>query len=50
MHWEERGGWAEQGAPAHLRSDNGPELIAREMKRYLERRGTGATWSFLFNP
>ena len=35
---------AAHGAPEHLRSDNGPEFIARLMKRYLEGRGIGARY------
>ena len=30
----------EQGAPEHLRSDNGGEFIATKLKQWLERRGT----------
>ncbi len=29
------------GTPTHIRSDNGPELIANELRRWLARRGTG---------
>ena len=29
----------EHGMPEHIRCDNGPELIAEELKRWLERRG-----------
>jgi len=29
------------GAPTHIRSDNGPELIATALRRWLGRRGTG---------
>jgi transposase InsO family protein len=29
------------GAPTHIRSDNGPELIAIALRRWLARRGTG---------
>jgi len=27
------------GAPEHIRSDNGPEMIARNLHRWLERLG-----------
>lgn len=32
--------FAERGAPAYLRSDNGPEFIAQIVKEWLEKRGT----------
>jgi putative transposase len=31
--------FAEHGVPAHLRSDNGPELIAEDLRGWLKRRG-----------
>lgn len=30
----------ERGAPAHLRSDHGPEFVASAVKRWLQERGT----------
>jgi putative transposase len=33
---------AERGAPGHIRSDNGPEFIARAIRRWLERAGVSA--------
>lgn len=32
--------FARRGAPQYLRSDNGPELVARELQSWLEERGT----------
>ena len=32
--------FSERGAPAYLRSDNGPEFIAQAVKEWLEKRGT----------
>ncbi|MEZ6072947.1 MAG: DDE-type integrase/transposase/recombinase [Pirellulales bacterium] len=31
--------FAVRGAPAHLRSDNGPEFVARHVTRWLEQAG-----------
>jgi len=30
----------ERGVPQHIRSDNGPEFIARKLRKWLERLGT----------
>src|SRR5215472_13070304 len=30
----------ERGVPEHIRSDNGPEFIARRLRKWLERLGT----------
>ena len=35
---------AEHGPPAHLRSDNGPEFIARAVRAWLAARGTGTLY------
>ena len=35
---------AERGAPEHLRSDNGPEFIARALRDWLERTGIQALY------
>jgi len=32
-----------RGIPAHLRSDNGPEMVASRLRAWLERLGT-KTW------
>jgi putative transposase len=32
------------GAPTHIRSDNGPEMIADGLRRWLARRGTGTLY------
>lgn len=32
------------GAPTHVRSDNGPEMIAVDLRRWLLRRGTGTLY------
>lgn len=34
----------EHGAPEHIRSDNGPEFIARAVRDWLEARGTGTLY------
>ena len=31
---------AERGAPGHIRSDNGPEFMAKAVKEWLANRGT----------
>lgn len=33
-----------RGAPAHIRSDNGPELVSRAVKAWCEESGTGALY------
>lgn len=33
-----------RGVPRHLRSDNGPEFIAKALRRYLERAGVGTLY------
>jgi putative transposase len=30
-----------KGVPQHLRSDNGPEFVARDLRRWLADRGSG---------
>jgi putative transposase len=32
--------FAEHGAPGHVRSDNGPEFVAKAVREWLEQRGT----------
>lgn len=34
----------EHAVPRHIRSDNGPEFIAKRLKEYLERSGVGALY------
>ena len=36
--------FAVRGAPEHIRSDNGPEFIAKAIRRWLERTGVGALY------
>jgi len=36
--------FAIRGAPEHLRSDNGPEFIAKELQRWLERAAVGTLY------
>lgn len=36
--------FAERGAPEYIRSDNGPEFIARAVKRWLAASGVGALY------
>jgi hypothetical protein len=31
-----------RGAPAHIRADNGPEMISKAVKAWCEENGTGA--------
>jgi hypothetical protein len=33
-----------RGIPAHLRSDNGPEFVARELRHWLAKLGTGTLY------
>ena len=33
-----------RGIPEHLRSDNGPEFMARELRKWLGKLGTGALY------
>jgi transposase InsO family protein len=33
-----------RGVPGHLRSDNGPEFIAKALRRYLEKAGVGTLY------
>lgn len=33
-----------QGIPGHLRSDNGPEFVARELRKWLASLGTGTLY------
>src|SRR5262249_57007145 len=35
---------AERGAPGHLRSDNGPELIAKALRSWLAEAGIGTLY------
>jgi transposase InsO family protein len=39
-----RGLVRERGAPGHIRSDNGPEFIARAIRRWLEASGVGGLY------
>jgi len=34
----------EHGAPRHIRSDNGPEFIAKELKKHLRESGVGVLY------
>jgi putative transposase len=34
----------EHGVPRHIRSDNGPEFIAKQLKKYLKESGVGALY------
>ena len=36
--------FAVRGAPRHMRSDNGPEFIAKGIRRWLDRAGVGTLY------
>ena len=33
-----------RGVPEHIRSDNGPELVAKELRNWLAKVGTGTLY------